>query len=56
MYEPILYGWPEGKKHHWCGQRNQADVWFFDKPQSIVRPRLSYPGLHGAILSTCIPR
>ena len=19
QYEPILYGWPEGGKHHWCG-------------------------------------
>jgi DNA modification methylase len=34
MYEPILYGWPEGSKHYWCGQRNQGDVWFFDKPHS----------------------
>ena len=32
MYEPILYGWPEGTKHYWCGQRNQGDVWFIDKP------------------------
>ena len=32
QYEPMLYGWPAGKKHHWCGDRNQADVWFIDKP------------------------
>jgi DNA modification methylase len=32
MYEPILYGWPKGMKHYWCGDRNQGDVWFFDKP------------------------
>jgi len=32
QYEPILYGWPEGTKHYWCGQRNQGDVWFIDKP------------------------
>ncbi len=32
QYEPILYGWPEGGKRHWCGDRNQADVWNFNKP------------------------
>ncbi len=32
QYEPILYGWPEGSKHFWCGDRNQGDVWFVDKP------------------------
>jgi DNA modification methylase len=32
QYEPILYGWAKGKKHYWCGDRNQGDVW------SIVRP------------------
>lgn len=34
QYETILYGWPEGSKHHWCGDRNQSDVWNFDKPSS----------------------
>jgi len=32
QYEPILYGWPEGGKHHWCGDRNQSDVWQIKKP------------------------
>lgn len=32
QYEPILYGWPEGNKHFWCGARDQGDVWFFNKP------------------------
>ena len=32
QYEPILYGWPEGAKHHWCGDRNQGDVWQIAKP------------------------
>jgi DNA modification methylase len=32
QYEPILYGWREGAKHYWCGDRNQGDVWFLDKP------------------------
>ena len=32
QYEPILYGWREGAKHHWCGDRNQGDVWQVEKP------------------------
>jgi DNA modification methylase len=32
QYEPILYGWKEGGPHHWCGDRNQGDVWFVNKP------------------------
>jgi DNA modification methylase len=32
QYEPILYGWREGVRHHWCGDRNQGDVWCVDKP------------------------
>ena len=27
QYEPILYGWPEGENRHWCGDRDQGDVW-----------------------------
>ena len=32
QYEPILYGWPEGVKRHWCGDRDQGDVWQIKKP------------------------
>jgi DNA modification methylase len=32
QYEPILYGWKQGADHYWCGDRDQGDVWFFDKP------------------------
>jgi DNA modification methylase len=32
QYEPILYGWPEGKQRHWCGDRDQGDVWPIKKP------------------------
>jgi DNA modification methylase len=32
QYEPILYGWRAGSDHYWCGARDQADVWFIDKP------------------------
>lgn len=27
QYEPMLYGWPQGAKRHWCGDRDQSDVW-----------------------------
>ncbi|MBG4836050.1 site-specific DNA-methyltransferase [Pseudomonas aeruginosa] len=33
QYEPILYGWPQGAQRHWCGDRDQGDVWHFNKPQ-----------------------
>jgi len=34
QYEPILYGWREGAAdRHWCGDRDQSDVWNYDKPQ-----------------------
>jgi DNA modification methylase len=32
QYEPILYGWREGVKRHWCGDRDQGDVWAIKKP------------------------
>ena len=33
QYEPILYGWPEGENRHWCGDRDQGDVWNIKKPR-----------------------
>ena len=33
QYEPILYGWPEGATRLWCGDRDQGDVWHFNKPR-----------------------
>jgi DNA modification methylase len=32
QYEPILYGWRDGTDHFWCGDRDQSDVWNFNKP------------------------
>lgn len=32
QYEPILYGWREGANRHWCGDRDQGDVWQIKKP------------------------
>lgn len=34
MYEPILYGWPNGVHHFWCGARDQGDVWFIKRPMA----------------------
>jgi DNA modification methylase len=33
QYEPILYGWPEEAKRHWCGDRDQGDVWHINRQQ-----------------------
>lgn len=33
QYEPILYGWrADNKKHYWCGDCDQSDVWEYNKP------------------------
>ena len=32
QYEPIWYGWREGASHHWCGDRDQGDVWSIQRP------------------------
>lgn len=32
QYEPLLYGWRGGAARHWCGDRNQGDVWQINKP------------------------
>jgi len=34
QFEPILYGWPEGSPHYWCGARDQGDLWLIDRPQA----------------------
>jgi DNA modification methylase len=31
-YEPIWYGWREGARHFWCGDRDQSDVWEIARP------------------------
>ena len=33
QFEPILYGWPSDGTRHWCGARDQGDVWNIKKPQ-----------------------
>ncbi len=32
QYEPIWYGWREGAKRHWCGDRDQGDIWEIKRP------------------------
>ena len=34
QFETILYGWPEGSSHYWCGARDQGDLWLIDRPQA----------------------
>jgi len=33
QYEPILYGWKQGSDHFWCGDRDQSDIWNYNKPR-----------------------
>ncbi len=33
QYEPILYGWKQGTDHFWCGDRDQSDIWNYNKPR-----------------------
>ena len=41
QYEPILYGWKAKNDHYWCGDRNQSDVWYFNKPlKSTLHPTM----------------
>lgn len=32
QYEPLLYGWPKDAKRHWCGDRDQSNVWHCKRP------------------------
>ena len=38
QYEPIWFGWREGAKHYWCGDRDQGDVWTIDA--AVATPTL----------------
>jgi DNA modification methylase len=41
QYEPILYGWPQGTDHYWCGARDQSDVWWIeDLPAKREHPEM----------------
>jgi DNA modification methylase len=36
QYEVMLYGWPKGAKHFWCGARDQSDLWSFNKTDACT--------------------
>ena len=41
QYEPIWYGWREETSHHWCGDRDQGDVWTIPRPaESELHPTM----------------
>ncbi len=45
-YEPIWYGWREGSSHHWCGDRDQSDVWTIARPaEAPLHPVMKPLGL-----------
>jgi DNA modification methylase len=57
QFEPILYGWPEGAKHHWCGARDQGDVWFVDRPScNDLHPTMKPVGLVERAIRNSSPR
>jgi len=41
QYEPVWYGWRQGASHHWCGDRDQGDVWNISRPaESELHPTM----------------
>lgn len=41
QYEPILYGWKEGAKRYWIGERDIGDVWEMKRPsKSELHPTM----------------
>ena len=45
-YEPIWFGWREGSSHHWCGDRDQGDVWTIARPaEAPLHPVMKPLGL-----------
>ena len=50
QYEPIWYGWPEGRQRHWAGGRDQGDVWQIPRPAASPlhpHPEAAGPGRAG---------
>ena len=59
QYEPIWYGWPEGRQRQWQGGRDQGDVWSIprpaasplhptQKPLALVERAIEHPSPPGA--------
>jgi DNA modification methylase len=41
QYEPLWYGWRDGARRHWCGDRKQGDVWTIPRPaESELHPTM----------------
>jgi DNA modification methylase len=55
QFEPILYGWPEGCSHYWCGARDQGDLWMIDRPQANdLHPTMKPVALvERAVMNSC---
>jgi DNA modification methylase len=57
-YEPLWYGWREGTTtRHWCGDRDQSDVWEIARPADAplhptMKPR---PLMERAIVNSSRP-
>jgi len=56
-YEPIWYGWREGVSHHWCGDRDQGDVWEIARcPDAPLHPTMKpLPLMERAISNSSRP-
>jgi len=57
QYEPLWYGWREGAEHHWCGDRDQGDVWRIERPgESPLHPTMKPLALmERALENSCRP-
>jgi DNA modification methylase len=56
-YEPVWYGWREGAGHHWCGDRDQSDVWAIARPADApLHPTMKpLPLMERAIINSSEP-
>jgi DNA modification methylase len=56
-YEPIWFGWREGASHHWCGERDQDDVWEINRPSDApLHPTMKpLPLMERAIANSSMP-
>jgi ParB/RepB/Spo0J family partition protein len=56
-YEPIWFGWREGASHHWCGDRDQDDVWEINRPSDApLHPTMKpLPLMERAIANSSVP-
>jgi DNA modification methylase len=51
QHEPILYGWKEGAKHAWYGDRKQTTLIRYDKPlRNAEHPTMKPVGLCGYLI------